>query len=111
MLTDLEKQYLVKQISSCYAHQEDNLKNFFWMNEKNFGTNFYGETRGESFNTRIGGLVQELILRNKLDDFIRIVRQDYPNFAADISPKVEPVPANPEQYYAELENMLRSENW
>ncbi|MEO0014737.1 MAG: hypothetical protein RLZZ535_3126, partial [Cyanobacteriota bacterium] len=50
MLTDLEKQYLVKQISSCYAHQEDNLKNFFWMNEKNFGTNFYGETRGESFN-------------------------------------------------------------
>ncbi|MEO0014738.1 MAG: hypothetical protein RLZZ535_3127 [Cyanobacteriota bacterium] len=84
MLTDLEKQDLVEEIKRYYVGKEDSLKNIFLMNQEIFGTNFYGETRGESFNIRISNLREELILRNKLNDFIRIVRQDYPNFAISL---------------------------
>ena len=64
-----------------YYDDEERLKSIFRINKEIFGTNFYGSIGGNDFETRIINLVREIINRDKLNDFIKIIRNTYPLFA------------------------------
>jgi hypothetical protein len=74
------KKYLITEIQNYYD-DEERLKSIFRINQEIFGTNFYGSIGGNDFETRIINLVREIINRDKLNDFIKIIRNTYPLFA------------------------------
>ena len=75
-----KKNYLMAEIQNYYD-DEERLKSIFRINQEIFGTNFYGSIGGNDFETRIINLVREIINRDKLNDFIKIIRNTYPLFA------------------------------
>jgi hypothetical protein len=78
---DSTRKYLVDEIIDYYGNDQQRLINIFTLNQEIFGKNFYGNIVGNSFNSRIVDLVDELIKKNKVKDFIKIVRQEFYYFA------------------------------
>ena len=49
--------------------------------EEIFGGNFYNQIIGNDYRTRIVYVIKELNNREMMNDFIRIIREEYPKFA------------------------------
>ena len=81
-LTDAQKRKLREEIERVLS--EDKLRTIFLEYEEKFGSNFYNQIPGSDYRTRLIYLTRELNNRPLLDDFIEIVRYEYPNFAQDL---------------------------
>ncbi|NEP86972.1 MAG: CHAT domain-containing protein [Okeania sp. SIO2C2] len=81
-LTDAQKRKLCEKIEEVL--KEDSLKNIFIQYRDTFGNNFYNKISGGDYHTRLVNVIEELVNRQLIDDFIKIVRHDYPNFAQDL---------------------------
>ncbi len=79
MLTDTQRIKLRKDIETVLT--EDRLKSILLEHEKKFGRNFYNQIPGNDYRTRVVNLIRELKNRQIINDFIKIVSNDYPNFA------------------------------
>ena len=82
-LTDDQKQYFYGEIQRVFP-DEEYLKIIFIDNEGKFGKNFYNYIRGNSYRNRLTFLTHRLQEKKLLDLFIKVVREDYPNFAQEL---------------------------
>lgn len=82
-LTDSEKEALVDQIA-YYYDDEQKLKTIFTLNKEIFGFNFYGKVPGNEPYTKTINLTEQLIKKRLMNDFIKICRKEYSNFATKI---------------------------
>ena len=82
-LTDNEKQYFYEEIQRACPAEED-LRIIFIDNEGKFGENFYNHIRGNTYRNRLTFITQRLQEKKLLDLFIKVVREDYPNFAQEL---------------------------
>ncbi|MDE5107417.1 MAG: hypothetical protein O4808_10255, partial [Trichodesmium sp. St17_bin3_1_1] len=82
-LTDDQKQYFYGEIQRVFP-DEEYLKIIFIDNEGKFGKNFYNYIRGNTYRNRLTFLTHRLQEKKLLDLFIKVVREDYPNFAQEL---------------------------
>ncbi|WP_287520400.1 EAD6 domain-containing conflict system protein [Okeania sp. SIO2C2] len=90
-LTDAQKGKLCEKIEEVL--KEDSLKNIFIQYRDTFGNNFYNKISGGDYHTKSVNLIEELINREFIDDFIKIVSKDYPSIKAlyEISIRLYPL--------------------
>ncbi|MDY7003822.1 MAG: CHAT domain-containing protein [Cyanobacteriota bacterium] len=81
-LTDAQKRKLREDIETVLS--EDKLRTILFEYEDKFGRNFYNQIPGGDYRTRLIYLIRELKNRQLIDDFIEVVRYEYPNFAQDL---------------------------
>lgn len=81
-LTDEQKKKLRQEIETKLT--EDKLKSIFTEDEEIFGRSFYNQIPGNDYRTRIVNVIRELNNRQLINDFITVVRDDYPNFGQDL---------------------------
>jgi hypothetical protein len=67
-----------------YYDDEQKIRIIFNDNLSIFQFNFLTRVPGNDLSTKISNLVRELILRRKMNEFVEICRQEYPNFANEI---------------------------
>lgn len=82
-LTGSEKKEFVQQVLSYYDDVEA-IQNLFIFNEEVFGRNFLSRIRGNNPQSKMVNLIQELTRKNLMNDFVKICREEYPDFAKEL---------------------------
>jgi hypothetical protein len=80
--------YLKEEILTYYDDDEK-IKAIFTSHQETFDLGFYTRISGNDLNTKIINLINELIIKNKVQDFVRIIREEYKYnlFANDLPQK------------------------
>jgi hypothetical protein len=86
VLCESIEQYLKEEILTYYDDDE-RIKAIFTSHQKTFDSGFYTRISGNDLDTKIINLINELIRKNKLQDFVRIIRKDYSNCAKELDKK------------------------
>lgn len=88
MLCESIVRYLKEEILTYYDDDEK-IKAIFTSHQETFDLGFYTRISGNDLNTKIINLINELIITNKVQDFVRIIREEYKYnlFANDLPQK------------------------
>ena len=76
----IDRRTLREEINKFFK-TEASLQEIFFFNDDIFGDNFYQNLPGTDYSTKVFPLIRELEIRNLTHDFIKAVREKYPNFA------------------------------